>query len=188
MPDGRPYPSGTVYELTKALRAAANNPGGLPHVLVYRKTADVAAPITDRERYRQFHEQREAFLAFWEEWFVSAQGHFKAGYNTFQTTDEFEARLESHLRAWLADQGFTTRAATWSLVENGSPFCSLEPFDAGHEEVFFGRARDIDRSLERLGRDAAGRSPHRFLLLVGESGSGKSSLASAGIVAHPPLG
>src|SRR5262245_39969983 len=93
MRDGRPYPSGTVYELVKALQASAQSSRGLPHVFVYRKIADVAVPMTDRERYRQAHEQREAFLAFWEEWFVSEQGHFKTAYNTFQTTDDFEAKF-----------------------------------------------------------------------------------------------
>src|SRR5437899_8302880 len=49
-----------------------------------------------------------------------------------------------------------------------------------HEEVFFGRGRDIDKALERLAR--AEQRGTRFLLLVGESGSGKSSLARAGLV------
>src|SRR6266478_2119770 len=35
MPDGRPYPSGTIYELLKALEAKSER--GLPDVLVYRK-------------------------------------------------------------------------------------------------------------------------------------------------------
>lgn len=182
MRDGRPYPSGTVYELVKGLQASAQNTHGLPHVLVYRKTADAAVPMTDRDRYRQAHEQREAFLAFWEEWFVSEEGHFKAAYNTFGTTDDFESKFEAHLRTWLTNQGHATRSSSWSLTEKGSPFCSLEPFDAGHEEVFFGRARDIDRALERLARASQGEASHRFLLLLGESGSGKSSLARAGIV------
>jgi tetratricopeptide (TPR) repeat protein len=182
MRDGRPYPSGTVYELVKALQASTQSPRGLPHVLVYRKTADAAVPMTDRERYRQAHEQREAFLAFWEEWFVSPEGHFKAAYNSFHSTDEFEATFEAHLRSWLKTQGYVAGTSTWSLAENGSPFCSLEPFDASHEEVFFGRARDVDRALERLSRLADAQRGGRFLLLLGESGSGKSSLARAGVV------
>jgi tetratricopeptide (TPR) repeat protein len=182
MRDGRPYPSGTVYELVKGLQASAQSTHGLPRVLVYRKTADAAVPMTDRDRYRQAHEQREAFLAFWEEWFVSEEGHFKAAYNTFGTTDDFESKFEAHLRAWLTDQGHATQSNSWSLAEKGSPFCSLEPFDASHEEVFFGRARDIDRALERLTRASNGETGRRFLLLLGESGSGKSSLARAGIV------
>lgn len=182
MRDGRPYPSGTVYELVRALQASTQSSRGLPHVFVYRKIADVAVPMTDRERYRQAHEQREAFLAFWEEWFVSEEGHFKAAYNTFQTTDDFETKFEAHLRTWLKNQGYDTGSSTWPLAERGSPFRSLEPFDADHEEVFFGRARDIDRAIERLMRSGDREDCRRFLLLLGESGSGKSSLARAGIV------
>ncbi|MCC7346451.1 MAG: ATP-binding protein, partial [Variibacter sp.] len=181
MEDGRPYPSGTVYELSQGMKAAAHNARGLPQILVYRKTADAAVPMTDRERYRQAHVQREAFLAFWEEWFVSEQGHFKAAYNTFGTTDDFESKFEAHLRTWLKTHGYATRASSWSLAERGSPFCGLEPFDAHHEEVFFGRTRDIDRALEQLDR-CAGEGRKRFLLLIGESGSGKSSIARAGVV------
>jgi tetratricopeptide (TPR) repeat protein len=182
MRDGRPYPSGTVFELVKGLQASQHSTKGLPHVFVYRKMADAAVAMTDRELYRQAHEQREAFLAFWEEWFVSQEGHFKTAYNTFNTTDDFEEKFEEHIRSWLKNQGYGLGSATWSLLERGSPFCSLEPFDAGHEDVFFGRDRDINRAVERLARvtDTQARLP--FLLLLGESGSGKSSLARAGIV------
>jgi eukaryotic-like serine/threonine-protein kinase len=182
MPDGRPYPSGTVYEIARALKARADSKRGLPDVLVYRKVADAAVPMTNRERYRQAHEQREAFLAFWEEWFVSGTGHFKAAYNKFETTDQFEREFEQHLRAWLRDHGYLQTTATWSLAEKGSPFRGLEPFDADHEDVFFGRASDIDNAIERLGRTADRGT--RFLLLIGESGSGKSSLARAGLIPH----
>ncbi|MGO9238908.1 MAG: AAA family ATPase [Methylocella sp.] len=182
MPDGRPYPSGTVYEIARALKARAESKRGLPDVLVYRKMADAAVPMADREKYRRAHEQREAFLAFWEEWFVSESGHFKAAYNTFETTDQFEREFEQHLRAWLRDHGYLETSARWSLAEKGSPFRGLEPFDAEHEEVFFGRDGDIDKAIVRLGR-AADRGT-RFLLLIGESGSGKSSLARAGLIPH----
>ncbi|BAT61709.1 photosystem I assembly protein Ycf3 [Variibacter gotjawalensis] len=182
MRDGRPYPSGTVYELVKGLQASQQSAGGLPHVFVYRKMADAAVPMTDRERYRQAHEQREAFLAFWEEWFVSEQGHFKSAYNTFNSPDDFEEKFEEHLRAWLRNQGYGVGAHSWPLAERGSPFCSLEPFDAGHEEVFFGREREIDRAIEGLTASENTERRRPFLLLLGESGSGKSSLARAGIV------
>jgi hypothetical protein len=36
MPDGRPYPSGTAYELLTALDAS--KAGGVPDVYVFRKT------------------------------------------------------------------------------------------------------------------------------------------------------
>ena len=40
MPDGRPYPSGTAYELLTALDGSKQS--GVPDVYVFRKTADAA--------------------------------------------------------------------------------------------------------------------------------------------------
>jgi eukaryotic-like serine/threonine-protein kinase len=180
MPNGQPYPSGTVYEVMKAIEARAKSDKGLPDILVYRKLADAAAPLVDRERYQLAHEQRLAFLNFWEQWFFTAEGQFKAAYNTFETTDEFEEKLEHHLRSWLTDHGHISRSVAWPIGEKGSPFCGLEAFGPADEEIFFGRERETMRALERLGRAAA--RGCGFLLLVGESGSGKSSLARAGIV------
>jgi tetratricopeptide (TPR) repeat protein len=180
MPNGDPYPSGTVYEVMKAIEARAKSANGLPDVLVYRKLADAVTSVADRERYQLAHEQRLAFLNFWDRWFFTSQGQFRAAYNTFDTTDEFEEKLEQHLRAWLRDHGYVSRAIAWPIGEKGSPFRGLEAFGPADEEIFFGREREVTRALERLSRAAA--RGCAFLLLVGESGSGKSSLARAGIV------
>jgi eukaryotic-like serine/threonine-protein kinase len=186
MANGQPYPSGTVYEVMKALDAHAKNANGLPDVLVYRKLADAPSPLIDRERYQLAHEQRLAFLNFWERWFLTADGQFRAAYNTFETTDEFEEKLESHLNRWLSDHGHALRTIAWPIAKNGSPFRGLESFSPADEEIFFGRDKETSRALERLGR-AVDRGCG-FLLLFGESGSGKSSLARAGIVPKVLLG
>jgi eukaryotic-like serine/threonine-protein kinase len=179
MPNGEPYPSGTVFEVMKAIEARAKSEKGLPDVLVYRKLADAATPLVDRERYRLAHEQRQAFLDFWDQWFFTAEGQFKAAYNTFETTDEFEEKLARHLLSWLTDHGHTSHIVAWPIAEKGSPFRGLEAFGPLDEEIFFGRERETTRAIERLGRAAA--RGCGFLLLVGESGSGKSSLARAGV-------
>lgn len=51
MPNGKPYPSGTAYELLTALEASKEK--GLPDVYVFRKTADATLPTADTERRRQ---------------------------------------------------------------------------------------------------------------------------------------
>ncbi|MFO1148284.1 MAG: ATP-binding protein [Alsobacter sp.] len=179
MPDGRPYPSGTIYEMVKAVEACRRNPDGLPDVLVYRKVADAAVSITDRERYRLAHEQRELFLTFWDEWFLTPAGQFKAAYNTFESTDDFDGRLEAHLRQWLSDRNYLTTQVRRPVAVYGSPFRGLEAFAPEDEELLFGRERDVQRALLRLGRRfAAGPTA---LMLIGESGSGKSSFARAGL-------
>lgn len=56
-----------------------------------------------------------------------------------------------------------------------SPFRSLQVFGPEDSWLFFGRDRDIDELLTRLGRAPT-------LAVIGNSGSGKSSLIQAGLV------
>jgi WD40 repeat protein len=178
MPDGRPYPSGTVYELLKALEAKGQR--GVPDVLVYRKTLGVVTPVEDPSAAQRVQDQLAAVHRFWTERFVSEQGHFLAGYHSFKTTEEFEAQFESHLRKWLADQGLLGRPVTWPIAEKGSPFRGLEPFDVEHERILFGRSAEIENAVALVQKGLA--SGTTFLLITGESGAGKSSLARAGVI------
>jgi WD40 repeat protein len=180
MPDGRPYPSGTIYELLKALDAKSRR--GLPDVLVYRKTQDVATPVGDPRLRAVVQAQLDAVHSFWSERFVSEQGHFLAGYHTFHTTDDFEKQFEAHLRKWLTDRGLLTRSVVWPVAERGSPFRGLEPFGAKHEDVMFGRSAEIERGIALVQRTLS--TGCAFLLITGESGTGKSSLARAGLIPH----
>lgn len=175
LPDGRSYPSGTAYEVLTALEAARQKP--LPDVFVFRKTK---APTIDPGARRLFNEQMDLLEHFWEEWFVSREGYFRAAFNNFDSTDDFEAQAEKLLREWLIGHGIAYRRVRWSLEERGSPFRGLLPFEAVHAEVFFGRSAEVERGRERL-IDAAGRNAP-FLLILGASGSGKSSLARAGLI------
>jgi tetratricopeptide (TPR) repeat protein len=177
MPDGRPYPSGTAYELLTALEASRSK--GLPDVYVFRKTADAVLPTADADRRRQGQVQLDALEAFWAEWFKSEQGHFKAAFQTFASTDEFERQVELLLRQWLESHGLLGPRLKWPK-EKGSPFRGLAPFEAEHAAVFFGRDRVIDEARRRLAAAAEAATP--FLLIVGASGSGKSSLARAGLI------
>ena len=177
MPNGKPYPSGTAYELLTALEASKAK--GLPDVYVFRKTADAALPTADPERRRQAQVQLDALEAFWNEWFKSEQGHFKAAFQTFGNTDEFEHQIEELLRQWLHAQHLLGPRLRWPK-EKGSPFPGLAAFEAEQSAVFFGRDRAIDEARRRLVGAAERDTP--FLLIVGASGSGKSSLARAGLM------
>jgi ABC-type oligopeptide transport system ATPase subunit len=57
------------------------------------------------------------------------------------------------------------------------PFPGLRPFQAGEEDLFFGREGQSEEILRRL------RESH-FLAVVGASGSGKSSLIRAGLLPY----
>ncbi len=177
MANGKPYPSGTTYELLTAL--AASRAKGVPDVYVFRKTADAPLPTTDLERRRQAESQWNALEAFWSEWFRAEDGQFKAAFQTFATTDEFERQVEQLLRQWLESRGLLGKRLRWPK-EKGSPFRGLVAFEAEHAAVFFGRERMIHEAQKRL--TAAAGSGSRFLLIVGASGSGKSSLARAGLI------
>jgi hypothetical protein len=174
MPDGRPYPSGTAYELLTALEASKSK--GVPDVYVFRKTADAILPTADAERRRQAQTQLDALEAFWSEWFKAEKGQFKAA---FPSTDAFEQQLEQLLRQWLETHGLLGPRLAWPK-EKGSPFRGLAAFEAEHAAVFFGRDRVIDEARRRL--NAAAERGTAFLLIVGASGAGKSSLARAGLI------
>jgi eukaryotic-like serine/threonine-protein kinase len=180
MPDGRPYPGGAVYELLHALEARKRK--SVPDILVYRKVAETGISVTDPEQRRLMTAQLDAFEAFWRRWFVSAEGQFRAGYQMFTSPDEFERVLESQLRAWLDEHGLLGTEVIWRISERGSPFRGLEPYEAQHAEVFFGREREIDRGRDRL--LAAAARGAAFLLVMGPSGAGKSSLVRAGLVSR----
>ena len=177
MPDGRPYLSGTAYELLTALEASKQK--GAPDVYVFRKTADAALPTADAQLRRQAQAHLDALEAFWSEWFKSEKGQFKAAYQVFVTTDDFEHEFEMLCRQWLQSHDLLGPRLTWPK-EKGSPFRGLEPFEAEHAPVFFGRDRATDAARRRFVEAAARGAP--FLLVVGASGSGKSSLARAGVI------
>jgi tetratricopeptide (TPR) repeat protein len=178
LPDGKPYPGGAVYELMRALAAKRRNE--LPDILVYRKTADTGISVTDPHQRRLMTAQLDAFEVFWKQWFVSEEGHFRAGFQSFKRPDEFEQLLEGHLRAWLDEHGLLGKEVIWRVAERGSPYRGLEPYEPEHAEVFFGREREIDRGRQRL--LAAAATGTGFLLIMGPSGAGKSSLARAGLI------
>ncbi len=62
----------------------------------------------------------------------------------------------------------------------GNPYPGLYPFSRDMREVFFGRDRAREETLEQLRSNAALGKP--FLLIHGRSGAGKSSLVMAGLV------
>src|SRR5258708_11654773 len=184
MPNGKPYPSGTAYELLTALDASEAK--GVPDVYVFRKTADAILPMADSERRRQAHTQLEALEAFWSEWFKSEKGEFKAAFQNFPSTDAFEQQTELLLRQWLESRGLLGPRIAWPK-EKGSPFPGLAPVQAEHGAGFFGRARVIDEARRRLA--AAAERGTAVLLALGGSGSGKASLAPAGLIPRlPPPG
>lgn len=56
-----------------------------------------------------------------------------------------------------------------------NPFPGLRPFKEGEEYLYFGREKQTDALIDKLGQT-------RFLAVIGSSGSGKSSLVNCGLL------
>jgi tetratricopeptide (TPR) repeat protein len=177
MPNGKPYPSGTAYEVLSALERRRE--GELPDVYVFRYSVPPTVSLDDPVERRRVESQWEGVKAFFSDWFVTPEGHFKAGFQTFDSTDGFEEKAEALLRQWIADRILHGRSVVWPVAIRGSPFRGLEAFDAEHAPVFFGRSRDIAKAVNALQETAERGTP--YLLVIGPSGTGKSSIMRAGL-------
>jgi tetratricopeptide (TPR) repeat protein len=168
-PDGTPR-TGLEYEFEDALESALA--AETPDILVYKKRV-----LIDAEHAEAAAADLRALNAFWQKWFRDENGHFTASFDGFETAAEFADKLRRHVRQWLLRR---RQDVTWPVELKGSPYRSLEPFEAEHAGVFFGRRRAIRQVVARLA--AASARGCGFLVLLGGSGTGKSSLARAGII------
>jgi len=177
MTNGEPYPSGTAYEVLTAIDASKAH--GFPDVYVFRFPQPPSVQLDDPKR-NEIETQWQHLKAFFDAWFKTPSGEFKAAFQSFASTDDFEAQAEVLLRKWLEEKVLHGRSLTWPAEIKGSPFRGLAAFGAKHAPVFFGRSRDITKVIDRL-KDAAEKGCP-FLLVDGASGAGKSSLVRAGLV------
>ncbi len=186
--DGTTYASGTEYEFEDAVAAAKQR--GLPHLLVFRKTARVLVEMRGNEdELLDISRQKKAVDQFIDRWFLAKDGSFKAAFTQFESADEYEERLEKHLRHLVEEilrqaPGGGESAADARLAsrlwDKGSPFRGLQRFEYEDALIYFGRTKAIQQALEAIREQAAAGMP--FLLVFGNSGVGKSSFARAGVV------
>jgi len=176
MPDGSPYPSGTAYEVLTAI-AKRQQGGELPDVFVFRHPEPPLIRLDDEKQADETRRQWERLKSFFARWFQTSDGHFKAAFQTFTSTDDFESQLDRLLRDWLQQKLANGGVVTWPIESCGSPYPGLQSFGPKYAPVFFGRVRDTARAIEAW---SEAKSP--FLIVVGASGSGKSSLVRAGLV------
>ena len=169
-PDGS-IPTGSEYEFEQAIQQATSSDDQLPDIYVYRSEEEV----TFSQRTLELEKlQFDKLETFWKRWFRNERGHFTAAFDTYTDDAQFEAKIEAALNDWLSKRQGT---AVWT---EGSPFRGLQPFEAKHAPIFFGRRRETARARARLMVLAL--AGQRFLLISGPSGSGKSSLVRAGLI------
>jgi eukaryotic-like serine/threonine-protein kinase len=179
LPNGRPFPSGTAYEILTAIEKRQKGEQ-LPDIYVFRFAgSSPSVAVEDPDRAKVEGDWR-MLKGFFQDWFLTERGQFKAAFNPYASEDDFEAQLERLLRKWVADKVAGGRAVRWPIAVKGSPFRGLAAFGAKHAPVFFGRSHDTARAVD-LWREAGSRGTP-YLLVVGASGAGKSSLARAGLL------
>ena len=179
LPNNQPFPSGTAYEILTAIEKRQKG-GKLPDIYVFRFAGSSPSVAIDDPKRARIEHDWQILKGFFQEWFLTERGHFKAAFHPYGSEDDFEAQLEKLLRNWVADKVAGGRVVRWPIEVKGSPFRGLAAFGAKHTPVFFGRGHDTTRAVD-LWREAGSRgSP--YLLVVGASGSGKSSLTRAGLV------
>jgi CheY-like chemotaxis protein len=93
--DGTRYESGTVFEFEEALRGFEDD--GKPDILVYRKTAVPTTPLDGREAVLERMDQVEKLDAYIEGQFRHPDGSYKSAFHNFETLDQFETMLRTHL-------------------------------------------------------------------------------------------
>lgn len=174
--------TGTEWEFEDAL--AGFRAVKRPDLLLYRKTAPLAADLDDDARLEEARRQRRLVEDFMTRWTRDAEGGFTAAFWDFVTTSEFEDLVENHLRELLrrrlrglsADGERVAGEVRWHLP----PYRGLLSFEPEHAGVFFGRTKARNDLRELLQRQAA--RGNAFVLVMGASGSGKSSLVKAGLL------
>jgi hypothetical protein len=175
--------TGTEWEFEDAARAFREQ--GHPDLLFYRKTARIEVDLADAALVEKRSNEKKKLDGFLHKWFFTENAEFKAAFSQFETTHEFEAVIEQHLRRLLQRRvdalGDAAEAALPARWQGGSPFRGLEPFDVEHSGIFYGRGKARVDLREALSARAAQGSA--FVLLLGMSGSGKSSLVRAALIA-----
>jgi hypothetical protein len=95
MENGEPYPSGTAYEVLSAIDTAKRR--GFPDVYVFRYPQPPGVQLDDPGG-AEIEGQWKRLKEFFETWFRTQAGHFKAAFQTFASTDDFEAQAAGPYR------------------------------------------------------------------------------------------
>jgi len=112
--DGSRYLSGSEYEFEDAM--AGFRKSGKPDLLIYRKTAEIAVPLTNKEEVYGRVEQKERLEQFVRNWFMTEDGESYTGaFHVFNEPEQLEDMILGHLRK-LLEKYLSTEAAESSAA------------------------------------------------------------------------
>jgi len=98
--DGSRYLSGSEYEFEDAM--AGFRKSGKPDLLIYRKTAEILVPLTNKEEVDGRVEQKERLEQFVRNWFMTEDGESYTGaFHVFNEPEQLEDMILGHLRKLL---------------------------------------------------------------------------------------
>lgn len=112
--DGSRYLSGSEYEFEDAM--AGFRKSGKPDLLIYRKTAEILVPLTNKEEVDGRVEQKERLEQFVRNWFMTEDGESYTGaFHVFNEPEQLEDMILGHLRK-LLEKYLSTEAAESSAA------------------------------------------------------------------------
>ena len=101
-PDGTRYASGTAFEFESAL--AGHQKNGKPDILLYRKLGAPSVSLDNPQEFRERLEQMELLDAYIKTQLMAEDGSYIAAFHTFETEEQFENILKTHLRKLILKQ------------------------------------------------------------------------------------
>ena len=101
-PDGTRYASGTAFEFESAL--AGHQKNGKPDILLYRKLGAPSVSLDNPQEFRERLEQMELLDAYIKKQLMAEDGSYIAAFHTFETEEQFESILKTHLRKLILKQ------------------------------------------------------------------------------------
>lgn len=184
--DGEPYPSGTAYEILSAIAARREairdgTPDRAAAVYVFRSTERPVSAIDDTKTLKENVAQWNKLCRFVDRFIEGPSNENLAAYNKYQGIEEFRRQVSMALNQWLENNFGRRPDAIWSIALKGSPFRGLQPFDACHRDVYFGRSRKVENAIDELVHHSEQAGALPLLFIIGASGAGKSSMMRAGI-------
>jgi hypothetical protein len=101
-PDGTRYDSGTAFEFEDAMIAYKEK--GRPEILLYRKLGAPSLSLDDRGQVMDRLDQIDLLDAYVNKWFIGEDGSYVGAFHNFETDEQLEVMLETHLRKLVLKQ------------------------------------------------------------------------------------